>query len=132
MREVTVSQLKSAGYQARDQNSILGDLDLNGQNVRGQCIEVSRSLKKHLIKQNGLSENAVEKVRCKVGSEIHYFVAVRSNVIEDINSDSGKTFIDASIDQFCDEQKEIDRVKTSFGSYSDLERVAVIPPSNER
>lgn len=130
---VTTSQLTSYGYQARDEHAILGSLDLDGQNVRGCCIDISSYIIDKLYNRTTLSEEDFDKVRCKFkGEELHYFVRVNMSCVEDCNGDTGYLFVDAALDQFCTEQKQFDRVDVEVGQYKDLERVAFIPPEDSR
>ena len=128
---ITKSVLTSYGYKARDEYAILGSLDLDGQNVYGCCIDISRYIAGEL--QTDIDEDMFEKVRCDInGEEMHYFVKVHVSCVSDCSYTDGYLFVDASIDQFCKEQKEIGRVTVSLDSYDELERVALVPPDDPR
>lgn len=130
---LTKSILKSYGYKARDEHAILGSLDLDGQNVQGCCIDIARYITNKLETNTDINGDMFEKVRCDInGVEMHYFVRLHTSCVSDCPYDEGYLFIDASIDQFCKEQKEIGRVKVSLDSYENLERVALIPPKDPR
>lgn len=130
-KQIHTSTLKSIGYKARDDNSILGSLDLDGQNVRGNCIDIARHIMRKLINRHRIPSDATGGIRCDVrDKEMHYLVFLDLRYVEDLEESEGQLYIDASIDQFCEEQKEIGRVDVSLGSYEDLPRVDLLTPSD--
>lgn len=130
-KEIKIENIKSIGKRAREKHSILGSLDINGENVYGSCIEISSYIKNELI-NHGLPKNSLSQVRCKLKGEVlHYIVSVKSKHIQDIEISEDRIFIDASLDQFCKEQKENNRVNISFGNYNDIPKVDIIKPSNK-
>ena len=130
-KQIHTSELKSIGYKARDENSILGSLNLDGQNVRGSCIDISKYIIQRLINRHRIPSDATGGLRCDVrGNEMHYLVYLDLRYIEDLKESEGQLYIDASIDQFCDEQKEIGRVDISLGPYDSIPRVDLLTPSD--
>lgn len=133
MTGITKSRLKSIGYEARDEHAILGDANIEGCNVRGCCVEITEYIYTHLIDQTPVPKSEVTAIKCQVnGEEMHYIVSINAEYVSDYPIDDGEIYIDASIDQFCTEQEEINRVNLSFGSYEDMERVDIIPPDNPK
>ena len=130
---ITTNKLITYGYQARDNNSILGSLELEGANVRGCCIEIARDIAGQLSRYTNLDDSDFEIIRCEFrGEEMHYFVQLKSSCISDVNTNSGYVYVDASLDQFCDRQTETGFVTVSVGKYKNLDRVAIIPPQDSR
>lgn len=132
----TVSRdtIERIGHDARNEHAILGDLNLAGKNVRGACIDITNYIVDELVDTHDLPEDSVVKYRCNVGEaqELHYAAAVHTNHVGWDTEETGFLIIDATIDQFCAEQRAIRRVETSFGSYDSLPRVAVLPPGDAR
>lgn len=132
MSSLTLDSLKKAGHDARANNSILEAIYTDGRNVRGSCIPIANEMQDMLVYED-VPDEGVQKVRCFVlGEELHYCIAVDSSLISDTPHTSGMTLVDASIDQFCSEQKEEGNVDVALGSYDELPEVAVIPPDDSR
>ena len=132
MNTLTVDKLKKAGHDARGNNSVLETVDICGRNIRGSCIPIANEMQDALTSKD-VPDEGVQKVRCFVlGEELHYCIAVDSSLISDTPHTSGMTLVDASIDQFCSEQKEEGNVDVALGSYDELPEVAVIPPDDSR
>lgn len=130
---ISKSVLKSYGYKARDEYAILSSLNLDGQNIQGCCIDITRYIIQKLHTRTDIDEDLFEKVKCNVkGKEMHYLLRIDSSCVQEYQDMKGYVFVDASIDQFCQEQKEIGRVAVSLGSYDSLERVAIMPPDDPR
>lgn len=128
---VSTSTLKSIGYKARDNNSILESLDLDGQNVRGNCIDIARYIMGELINKYNIPSNATGGIRCDIkDEEMHYLVYIDLKYVEDVEDSEGQLYIDASVDQFCDEQEKIGRVDVSFDKYENLPRVDLLKPDD--
>ena len=64
--------------------------------------------------------------------EVHYATGLHSQHITDIQRSTGITIIDPGIDQFCSEQARHNRTATALAPYSELPRVAILPPDDPR
>lgn len=129
--QIHTSAITSVGYKARDNNNILDSLELEGQNVRGQCIEITRYIVEKFINRYQIPSDMTGSVRCYLmDNEIHYLVYLNLRCVENLDKSKGKLYIDASIDQFCDEQSEY--LNVSLGSYKNLPRIDILTPSDSR
>lgn len=130
---ISAAELQKVGQEAREANAIIGSLDLPGKNVRGCCIEITDHIIETLRTNHGIPDDALVKYRCNIGEsmELHYAVGIHADYVAEEDSD-GFVIVDASIDQYCDEQVAIHRVETTFGPYESIPRVAVLPVGDGR
>lgn len=130
---VTTDELRQLGREARSANAILEYTEFDGTNVRGCCIEVTEDFINRLINY-GLPKDDLHQWRCKVGDqkELHYAVSMPAALVSDVASDTERLIVDATLDQFCTEQKQRGRVKTAFGDYTDLPDVDIVHPDDSR
>lgn len=95
----------------------------------GQCWPASKSLKKELIAQTDATKDEVEIEEVLMGSSAtirHYVVSFPASYVEDVDT-YGRVILDITLDQYCTEFEEADKVETSIGARKDIPAVNFYP-----
>ena len=117
MNKVSLSELRSIGADARASQPA----------VHGYCYPTSRAIVRELLSRDGWSEGDAEtrQVRLEANPSVkHEVAAVQASGVMETDS-SGVIIVDATLDQYCKENKETGKVRVALDDRDALQAVYV-------
>ena len=117
MDGVSLSELRSIGADAR----------ANQPAVHGYCYPTSKAIVRELLNRDGWSKRDAEtrQVRLQANPNVKHEVAtVRASKVTDADA-SGVVIVDATLDQYCTQNKETGKVRVALDSGDALQEVYV-------